>query len=148
MYTQGSQLGDKLKLNYTTYGHMFMEIDWGGKFNLTSCGCPMANWQGHGTHPTGHNTSEVDWGGHDPKTNHMNESLLSEVDWGAHDSSVFLFLLNIDYDANQMSHLSKDYGKNYNIELPPFLSLGSKLILWLLDKLEMIFSTPHQLPQT
>ena len=29
----------------------------------------------------------------------MNESLLSEVDWGAHDSSVFLFLVNIDYDA-------------------------------------------------
>ena len=48
---------------------------------------------------TGHNTSEVDWGGHDPNPNHMNESLLSEVDWGAHDSSVFLFLVNIDYDA-------------------------------------------------
>ena len=59
----------------------------------------MANWQGHGTHPTGHNTSEVDWGGHDHNPNHMNESLLSEVDWGAHDSSVFLFLVNIDYDA-------------------------------------------------
>ena len=29
----------------------------------------------------------------------MNESLLSEVDWGAHDSSVFLFLVIIDYDA-------------------------------------------------
>ena len=29
----------------------------------------------------------------------MNESLLSEVDYGAHDSSVFLFLVNIDYDA-------------------------------------------------
>ena len=27
------------------------------------------------------------------------ESLLSEVDWGAHHSSVFLFLVNIDYDA-------------------------------------------------
>ena len=24
--------GDKLKLNYTTYGYMLMEIDWGGKF--------------------------------------------------------------------------------------------------------------------
>ena len=91
--------GDKLKLNYTSYGCMLMEIDWGGKFNCTSCGCPMANWQGHGTHPTGHNTSEVDWGGHDTNPNHMNESLLSEVDWGAHDSSVFLFLVNIDYDA-------------------------------------------------
>ena len=29
----------------------------------------------------------------------MNASLISEVDWGAHDSSVFLFLVNIDYDA-------------------------------------------------
>ena len=29
----------------------------------------------------------------------MNESLLSEVDWGAHDSSVFLFLVNIYYNA-------------------------------------------------
>ena len=58
--------GDKLKLNYTTYGYMLMEIDWGDKFNYTSCGHPMANWQGHETHPTGHKTSEVDWGGHDP----------------------------------------------------------------------------------
>ena len=75
--------GDKLKLNYTTYGYMLMEIDWGGKFNYTSCGCPMTNWKGHKTH----------------NPNHMNESLLSEVDWGAHDSSVFLFLVNNDYDA-------------------------------------------------
>ena len=80
--------GDKLKLNYTTYGYMLMEIDWGGKFIYTSCGCPMANWQGHETHPTGHNTSEVDWGGHDPNPNHVNESLLSEVDWGAHKPDV------------------------------------------------------------
>ena len=58
--------GDKLKLNYTTHGYMLMEIDWGGKFNYTSCEYPMANWQGHETHPTGHKTSEVDWGGHDP----------------------------------------------------------------------------------
>ena len=58
--------GDKLKLNYTAYGYMLMEIDWEGKFNYTSCGHPMANWQGHETHPTGHKTSEVDWGGHDP----------------------------------------------------------------------------------
>ena len=75
---------DKLKLNYTTYGYMLMEIDWGGKLNYTSCGYPMANWQGHELHPTGHKTSEVDWGGHDPNPNHVNESLLSEVDWGAH----------------------------------------------------------------
>ena len=58
--------GDKLKLNYITYGYMLMEIDWGGKFNYSSCGHPMANWQGHETHHTGHKTSEVDWGGHDP----------------------------------------------------------------------------------
>ena len=58
--------GDKLKLNYTPYGYMLMEIDWGGKFNFTSCGYPMANCQGHETHPTGHKASEVDWGGHDP----------------------------------------------------------------------------------
>ena len=76
--------GDKLKLNYTTYGYMLMEIDWGGKFNYTSCGYPMANWQGHEKHPTGHKTSEVDWGGHDPNPNLVNETLLSEVDWGAH----------------------------------------------------------------
>ena len=44
--------GDQLKLNYTTYGYMLMEIDWGDKFNNTSCGYPMANWQGHETHPT------------------------------------------------------------------------------------------------
>ena len=58
--------GDQLKLNYTTYEYMLMQIDWGGKFNYTSCGYPMANWQGHETHPTGHKTSEADWGGHDP----------------------------------------------------------------------------------
>ena len=58
--------GDKLKLNYTTHGYMLMEIDWGGTFNYTSCGYPMANWEGNEKHPTGHKTSEVDWGGHDP----------------------------------------------------------------------------------
>ena len=63
-----------------------MEIDWGGKFNYTSCGYLMANWQGHEMHHTGHKTSEVDWGGHDPNPNHENESLISEVDWGAHNS--------------------------------------------------------------
>ena len=90
----------KLKLDYTSYGYMLMKIDWGGKFNCTPCGCLMASWSGHETCPTGHNASEVDWGGHDPNLNHMNESLLSEVDWGAHDSCVFVFLVNIDYDAN------------------------------------------------
>ena len=91
--------GDKLKLNNTSDGCMLMEIDWGGKFSCTSSGCPMANWLGHETPPTGHNTSEVDWGGHDPNPNHINEPLLSEVDWGAHDSSLFLFLVNMDYDV-------------------------------------------------
>ena len=57
--------GDKLKPNYTTHGYMLIEIDWVGKSNYTSCAHPMANWQGHATHPTGHKTSEVDWGGHD-----------------------------------------------------------------------------------
>ena len=71
-------------LNYTTYGYMLMEIDWGVKFTYNSCGCPMANWQGHETHPTGYNNSEGDWGGHEPNPNHVNESLISEVDWGAH----------------------------------------------------------------
>ena len=42
---------DKLKLNYTTYEYILMEIDWGGKFNYFSCGCPMTNWRGHETHP-------------------------------------------------------------------------------------------------
>ena len=64
--------GDKLKLNYTTFGYMLMEIDWGGKPNYTSYGCPMANWKCHKTH----------------NPNHMNESLLSEVDWGAHKPDV------------------------------------------------------------
>ena len=82
--------GDKLKVNYSTFGHMLMEVDWGGKPNYTSCGCPMANWKGLKTH----------------NPNHMNESLLSEVDWGAHDLSVFLFLVNILYDhANNVKLL-------------------------------------------
>ena len=68
--------GDKLLLNSTTCGYMLMEIDWGGKFNYTSCGYPMANWQDHETHPTGHKTSEIDWGGQDPNPNHVIESLL------------------------------------------------------------------------
>ena len=66
MHIKEVDWGDKLKLNYTSHGYMLMEIDWGGKFNYTSCGHPMANWQGHEKHPTGHKTSEVDWGGHGP----------------------------------------------------------------------------------
>ena len=110
-----------------------MEIDWGGKFNYTSCRCPMANCQDHKTHPTGHNISEVDWGGHDPNTNHVHESLLCEVDWGAHHPSVFLFLVNIDYDAKPIEFFIQGLWENHNIAHPIFLSLGPKLILWLLD---------------
>ena len=81
--------GYKLKLNYTTFGYILKEIDWGGKPNYTSYGCPMVNGKGHKTH----------------NPNHMNDSLLFEVDWAASDSSVFLFLINIDYDAkpNELS---------------------------------------------
>ena len=56
----------KVHIRKETWWLPTMEIDWGGKFNYTSCGYPMANWQGHEKHPTGHKTSEVDWGGHDP----------------------------------------------------------------------------------
>ena len=72
--------GDKFKLNYTISGYMLKEVDWGDKSNCTSCGCPMANWHA---------------------------SLLSEVDWGAHHSSVFLFLVNIDYDAKSQDFLTQ-----------------------------------------
>ena len=108
--------GDKLKLNYTTYEYMLMEIDWGGKFNNTSCGCPMTNWQGHETHPIGHNTSEVDWGGHDPNPNHVNESLLSEVDWGAHKPDVD--------DPEQLTGESIQYFLTLLIQLQWLIVLG------------------------
>ena len=86
--------------NYTSNVYVLMEVDWGGKLNYTSYRCSMVvDWQAHETHPTGHSISEVDWGGYDPSPNHMNEFLFSEVDWGAHNSSLFLFLVNIDYDA-------------------------------------------------
>ena len=90
--------GCKPKLNYTSSGCMFMEVDWGGKLIVNS----VVDWGTHETHPNGHNVSEVDWGGHGSSSNHMNEFLLSKVDWGAHDSSFFLFLVNIDYDAKPM----------------------------------------------
>ena len=60
---------------------MLKEVDWGDKSNCTSCGCPMANWH---------------------------ESLLSEVDWGAHHSSVFLFLVNIDYDVKSQDFSTQE----------------------------------------
>ena len=81
--------GDKLKLNYTIHGYMLMEIDWGGKFNYTSCGYPMANWQGHEKHPTGHKTSEVDWGGHDPSGSD-NPPLISIINLDDLLGSIFL----------------------------------------------------------
>ena len=108
--------GDKLKLNYTTYGYMVMEIDWGGKFNYTSCGDPMANWQGHEKHPPGHKTSEVDWGGHDPNPNHVNESLLSEVDWGAHNSDAD--------DPEQLTGESIQSFLTFVVQLQWFVALG------------------------
>ena len=109
--------GDKLKLNYTTYRYKLMEIDWGGKFNYTSCGYPMANWQGHETHPTGHKTSEVDWGGHDPKPNHVNESLLSEVDWGAHNPDAD--------DPEQLTGESIQSFLTFIVQLQWLVALGS-----------------------
>ena len=116
-----------------------MEIDWGGKFNYTSCGYPMANWQGHETHPTGHKTSEVDWGGHDPNPNHVNESLLSEVDWGAHNpdaddpeqltgksiQSFLTFVVQLQWlDFTCTSHyLVQAYGSIILISRPTFMDI-------------------------
>ena len=62
--------------NNTSCGFMLKEVDLGGKHPFNS----VVDWQSHETYPTGHNISEVDW-----------ESL--------HDSRLFLFLVNIDYDA-------------------------------------------------
>ena len=123
-----------------------MEIDWGGKSNCTSCRCSMANWQGHETHPNGHTTSEVDWGGHDPNLNNMNESLLSEVDWGAHDSSLFIFLVNMDYYAMSKEFFIQGLWGELQHRTPSILLIGFQA-----DSLatgqtgEMMFSTPHQL---
>ena len=78
----------------------------------------------------------------------MNESLVSEVDWGEHDSSEFLFMVNMDCDARSKEFFIQGLWGGLQHRTPPFLSLGSKLILWLLDRVEMIFSTPHQLTQT
>ena len=139
---------DKLELNYASYGYMLMEIDWGGKFNHTSCGYPMANWQGHETHPTGHNTSEVDWGGHYPNPNHTNESLLSEVDWGAHNSSVFLFLVNMDCDGRSKEFFMQGLWGELQHRTPSIPLIGLQTDSMAMEKLEMIFSTPHQLTQT
>ena len=58
---------------------MLKEVDWGGKHPINSINS-VVEWGRHETYPTGHNISEVDWG-------------------ALHDSSFFLFLVNIDYDA-------------------------------------------------
>ena len=120
----GDPKGDLTEmLKYTSNGCMLMEVDWGGNLKLihTSCGCMlmqvdwggklilnyMVDWHTHETCPNGHNISEVDWGGHGSSSNHMTEFLLSEVDWGAHGSSFFLFLVNIDHDANTMKFFTQ-----------------------------------------
>ena len=95
--------GDNLKHNYTSSGSMLMEVDWGGKLIINS----RVDWGAHEAHPNGHNISEIDWGGHGSSSNHMTEFLVSEVDWGGHDSSFFLFLVNIDYDAETMEFFTQ-----------------------------------------
>ena len=65
-------------LNNTSCGFMLKEVDWGGKHPINS----VVHWQRHGTYPTGHNISEVDWG-------------------ALYDSSLFLFVVNIDNDAQK-----------------------------------------------
>ena len=72
-------------LNNTSYGFMLKEVDRGGKHPINS----VVDWQWHETYPTGHNISEVDWG-------------------ALHDSSFFLFLVNIDYDANPKDFFTQE----------------------------------------
>ena len=133
-----------LKLNYTSYGCMLMEVDWGGKLRVNS----VVDCQAHEIHPSGHCISEVYWGGHDPSPNHVNEFLFSEVDWGTRDSSLFLFLVNIDYNAKpKESSIKELWGK-----LQQRTSSTPLIELWIdslaTDKLKMIFSAPHQLTLT
>ena len=70
-------------LNNTSCGFMLKEVDWGGKHPINS----VVDWQRHETYPTGYNISEVDWG-------------------ALHDSSLFLFLVNFDYDAKPKDFLT------------------------------------------
>ena len=74
-----------LSLNNTSCGFMLKEIDWGGKHPVNS----VVDWHRHETYPTGHNISEVDWG-------------------DLHDSSIFLFLVNIDYDAKPKDFFTQE----------------------------------------
>ena len=72
-------------LNNTSCGFMLKEVEWGAKHPINS----VIDWQRHETYPTGHNISEVDWG-------------------ALHDSSFFLFLVNIDYDANPKDFFTQE----------------------------------------
>ena len=58
-------------------------------FNLSNASCGFMLKKRHETYPTGHNISEVDWG-------------------ALHDSSFFLFLVNIDYDANPKDFFTQE----------------------------------------
>ena len=64
---------------------MLKEFDWGGKHPINS----VVDWQRHETYATGLNMSEVDWG-------------------ALHDSSFFLFLVNIDCDANPKDFFTQE----------------------------------------
>ena len=78
----------------------------------------------------------------------MNESLLSEVDWGAHDSSVFLFLVNIDYDAKpNESSIQRLWGELHH-RTSSILLIGLQTDSLVTGQLEMIVLTPHHLTQT
>ena len=78
--------------SYTSKIYMLMVVYWGDKLNCTSYRNSMVDTNGH-------NIFEIDWRDHRSSSNHMTEFLFSEVDWGAHDSSLFLFLVNFDFDA-------------------------------------------------
>ena len=63
---------------------------------------PMANWQGHENHPTGHKTSEVDWGGHNPNGSD-NPSLMPIINLD--DLLGRTFLLPMDERATISEHV-------------------------------------------
>ena len=64
---------------------MLKEVDWGEKQPISF----VVDWRSHETYPTGHNISEVDCG-------------------ALHDSSIFLFLVNIDYDAKPKDFFTQE----------------------------------------
>ena len=68
--------GDKLKLNFTSYGCMLLEIDWRSHIQqhlivdvIWLTGKVMKHTQ------LAYNSSEVHWGCHGPSSNNINESL-------------------------------------------------------------------------